>query len=111
MILAEQLKLDGSRVALRYHHPRLRGGGETTREALDVLAPIALPLVAYLEQAWGAGRFGQRSDFNAARPLAHLAIPDDILRDKWNRTEGLNRWSWEISARKKGGDDEDESQE
>ena len=111
MILAEQLKLDGSRVALRYHHPRLRGGGETTREALDMLAPFALPLVTYLEQAWGAGRFGQRSDEKAVRPLAHLAIPDDILRDKWNRTEGLNRWSWEISVRKKGGDDEDESQE
>ena len=111
MILAEQLKLDGSRVMLRYHHPRLRGGGETTQEVLEALAPCALPLVAYLEQAWGGGRFGQRSDKNMDRPLAHLPVPDEILRDKWNRTEGLKEWAWEISAKNEELNEEDERED
>ena len=110
MILAEQLKLDGSHVTLRYHYPRLRGGGETTRELLEPLAPCALPLVAYLEQAWSEGRFGQRSDEKVRRPLAHLPVPDEILRDKWTRTEGLKQWPWETSATKQPKDEDDEEE-
>jgi hypothetical protein len=111
MVLAEQLKLDGSLVAIRYYHPRLRGGDETTQQTLDALAPAALALIAYLERAWGSGLFGQRSDFKATRPLAHLQIPNEILRDKWNRTGAFSAWPWDNAAKKDADDGEDENED
>lgn len=111
MVLAEQMKLDGSLVAIRYYHPRLRGGDEATQQTLDVLAPAALALIAYLEKAWGAGLFGQRYDFKAARPIAHLHVPNEILREKWNRTEAFAAWPWDVAPKKDVDDEEDESED
>jgi len=111
MVLAEQLKLDGSLVAIRYYHPRLRGGDETTQQTLDALAPEALGLIGYLERAWGSGLFGQRSDFKAARPLAHLQVSDEILREKWNRTEAFAAWPWKETVKKDASDEDDENED